>query len=166
MWWGYPDKLFLKAGGDPAAPAGLAPPRGLVDYVLDGLPSATDQAWAQDVRRSRRRVPCPRCCGTGLGWEVRIRQIEGVSLLAIRQRFHLADLERWLSELKCRSAEGRAAVQELRERFARVRGLGLEQSAVRSSRQRGRAWRAPGGTGRCLRRAARSRWCGGNPWPR
>jgi excinuclease UvrABC ATPase subunit len=98
-----------------------------VDYILDGLPSAADQAWAQEVRRSRRRVPCPRCGGTGLGWEARIRQIEGASLLAIRQRFSLSDLERWFGGLDCRSAEGRAAVQRLRERFAQLRGLGLEQ---------------------------------------
>jgi excinuclease UvrABC ATPase subunit len=127
LWWGYPDKLFLKPGGDPDAPRDWHRWRGLVDYVLDGLPSAADQKWAGSVRESRTRVTCPRCVGTGLGWEARVREVEGTSLLIIRQRFRVLDLERWVDGLSCRTEEGRAAASELAGRLRLAREVGLGQ---------------------------------------
>jgi hypothetical protein len=127
LWWGYPDKLFLKPGGDPDAPRDWHRWRGLVDYVLDGLPSAADQKWARSVRESRTRVACPRCGGTGLGWEARVREVEGTSLLTIRQRFKVLDLERWVGGLSCRTEEGREAARELSHRLGLAREAGLDQ---------------------------------------
>jgi excinuclease ABC A subunit len=127
LWWGYPDKLFLKPGGDPDVPRDWHRWRGLVDYILDGLPSAADQKWADKVRNSRTRVACPRCAGTGLGWEACVRHVEGISLLTIRQRFRIMDLERWVTSLSCRSDAGRAAVNELTRRLRLAREVGLGQ---------------------------------------
>lgn len=125
LWWGYPDKLFLKPKGDPEAPCDWYRWRGLVDYVLDSLPSAADQKWAKSVRESRINVDCPRCGGTGLGWEARVRQVQGTSLLTIRQRFRVLDLKGWVDGLCCRTGEGRAAATELASRLRRACKLGL-----------------------------------------
>jgi hypothetical protein len=124
LWWGYPDKLFLKSGGDPDRPRDWHRWRGLTDYVIDALPSA-DPVWAGRVRESRHRARCPRCEGTGLGWEASVREVQGVSLRTVRRDHTLADLERWATRLAAQTVAGREALAALDEPFRLVRDLGL-----------------------------------------
>jgi hypothetical protein len=56
-----------------------------------------------------------------------VREVEGASLLIIRQQFRVLDLERWAGGLSCRTEEGRAAARELADRLQLAREVGLGQ---------------------------------------
>jgi len=86
---------------------------------------SSDRGWANELNASRHRRQCPRCRGTGLGWEAKLREIGGVTLQTILTEWTVKRLDGWLSRLDAVTGHGRSAVSEARGRADAAVGLGL-----------------------------------------
>lgn len=104
LWFGFPDREFLRPGGDPTVRGDWFRFRGLYKDVMDEMWKGSNRTWSQRTSDSTCEVLCPRCNGTGLGWEARARSIEGVSMQTIKIEFDLMRLRHWLAELVLPSA--------------------------------------------------------------
>ena len=99
FWFGFPDRSFLRPGGKPENRGDWFRFRGLYKEVIDSMWKGPDRAWSRRVDASKHEVACPRCGGSGLGWEGAARAIAGVTLRDVKLDYGLAQLRSWLSGL-------------------------------------------------------------------
>jgi excinuclease ABC subunit A len=99
FWFGYPDRRFLRPDGKPENRGDWLRFRGLYKEVIDAMWKGPDRNWAGRVEASKHEVACPRCSGSGLGWEGAVRAIAGVTMKNVKLDFDLAQLRSWLSGL-------------------------------------------------------------------
>lgn len=125
FWFGYPEKSFLSAGGDEKRKGDWYQWLGLVNYVTANMWKAPDRNWANQLNESRHPEPCPRCGGTGLGWEARLRDVQGVTLQTILSEWTVDRLTAWLSRLVCHTTAGKKATANANARLDLARRLRL-----------------------------------------
>jgi excinuclease UvrABC ATPase subunit len=125
FWFGYPEKSFLSAGGDEKHKGDWYQWLGLVNYVTANMWKAPDRNWANELSESRHLRPCPRCGGTGLGWEARLRDVQGVTLQRILSEWTVGRLADWLSKVDCRSDVGKTAAATAQSRAELALRFGL-----------------------------------------
>lgn len=125
LWFGYPDKSFLRTGGDEKCKGDWYEWLGLVSCVISNMWKAPDRNWATKVHESRHFTICPRCKGTGLGWEARLRAVKGITIQAILSSWTLERLNIWLSNLSCHSDLGKRATATAKTRLELPLRLGL-----------------------------------------
>lgn len=101
LWFGYPNKKFLKKDGNPEHISDWYKWIGIVNYILNrgNFWKASDRKWANDIKNSIHLVKCPDCDGTGLGWEASSRVIGDISLLDILKTWTFQQLYQWLKIL-------------------------------------------------------------------
>jgi excinuclease UvrABC ATPase subunit len=131
-WFGFPEKSFLSAGGDESRKGDWYQWLGLANYVTANMWKAPDRDWANEVDASRRLSACPRCDGTGLGWEARMREVGGTTLQSVLTEWTVRRLATWLRGLDCVTNEGRSAAAEARERAEEADRLGLGELLCRA----------------------------------
>ena len=125
FWFGYPDKSFLSAGGDEKRKGDWYQWLGLVNYVTANMWKAPDRNWANLLNESRHQQSCTRCGGTGLGWEARLRDVQGVTLQTILSEWTVERLTSWLPKLVCHTAAGKKAITTANPRLELARRLRL-----------------------------------------
>lgn len=125
FWFGYPDKSFLSSGGDADRKGDWYQWLGIANYVVEHMWKSPDRGWANELNASRHQRQCPRCGGTGLGWEARLREVGGATLQMILTEWTVKRLSAWLDRLKARTVIGQAAVLDARSRADSAVRLGL-----------------------------------------
>lgn len=125
FWFGYPDKSFLSSGGEENRKGDWYQWLGLANYVVEHMWKSSERSWANELNASRHQRQCPRCGGTGLGWEARLREIGGVTLQTILTEWTVKRLAGWLNRLDPVTGDGRSAVSEARDRADSAVRLGL-----------------------------------------
>lgn len=125
FWFGYPEKSFLSAGGDAKRKGDWYQWLGLVNYVTANMWKAPDRNWANLLNESRHPQSCTRCGGTGLGWEARLRDVQGVTLQTILSEWTVDRLTSWLPKLVCHTAAGKKAIATANTRLELARRLKL-----------------------------------------
>ncbi len=125
FWFGYPDKSFLSSGGNENHKGDWYQWLGLANYVVEHMWKSPDRSWANELNASRHKRQCPRCGGTGLGWEARLREVGGITLQTVLTEWTVKRLSGWLNRLEAFTGNGRSALLDARARADSAVRLGL-----------------------------------------
>ncbi|MEI7993458.1 MAG: hypothetical protein WCH01_01015 [Methylococcaceae bacterium] len=125
FWFGYPDKTFLISGGNKNHKGDWYQWLGLVNYIIANVWKASDRSWSNELNNSRHSISCPRCHGTGLGWEAQTRNIQGVSLQLILSKYTVEQLGTWLLTVDCHTDIGNKYISIAKSHVDLALKLGL-----------------------------------------
>ena len=107
LWFGYPEKSYLKTNGRQDVKGDWYCWKGLVNVIIEQMWKSSDRAWANAVNQSRKHIQCPHCMGTGFGWEASQRIISNISLKNLTLNYNVETLGRWVSDLQPTSLQGK-----------------------------------------------------------
>lgn len=125
FWYGFPERSFLREGGDEEKKSDWYQWLGVFNYAERGMWRSSSRQWAEELAESRKKTACPKCGGSGLGWEAQSHRVAGISLQSILRQWSIEKLHAWISRLRPKSSGGKTAATRLERQAALCLKFGL-----------------------------------------